>query len=209
MDKIMRRAALVLSILLCAALAASAQEVSKAERDRLLKYLKQTGNNLKKETRGLSAEQWSFKQAPDRWSVKDCLEHLALTEDLVHQMINDRLMKSPAAPEKFLAASAREKDDWVLKAIPDRSARFQAPEMIRPSGKWATSAEMWEHFATARKVTIAQAKTQKDLRLHFMDHPLKKDLDGYQWLLLIAAHTERHTKQIQEVKADPGYPKKK
>ena len=205
----MRRAALVLSILLCAALAASAQEVSKAERDRLMKYLKQTEKNLKKETKGLTPEQWKFKAAADRWSVQDCLEHLALTEDLIHQMINDRLLKAPAAPQKYTAASAAEKDEWVLKAIPDRSARFQAPEMIRPSGKWATPAEMWEHFAAARKVTIAQAKTQNELRLHYMDHPLKKDLDGYQWMLLIAAHTERHTKQIQEVKADPGYPKKK
>ena len=27
------------------------------------------------------------------------------------------------------------------------------------------------------------------------------------WLLLIAAHSERHTKQILEVKADANYPK--
>jgi len=205
----MKKIAAVLIVVLCAALAASAQELSKAERDRAVKYLKQTEKILQKETKGLTPEQWKFKAAADRWSVQDCLEHLTLTEDLVHQMMAERLMKSPAAPEKYTAVSAKEKDDWVLKAIPDRSSRFQAPEPIRPSGKWATPDEMWKHLAAAREVTIADAKTQNGLRLHFMDHPLKKDLDGYQWLLLIAAHTERHTKQIQEVKADPNYPKKK
>jgi len=30
---------------------------------------------------------------------------------------------------------------------------------------------------------------------------------GYEWILFIAAHSERHTKQILEVKADPNFPK--
>ena len=33
-------------------------------------------------------------------------------------------------------------------------------------------------------------------------------MDGYQWLLAAAAHTERHTKQILEVKANPNFPAK-
>jgi len=32
-------------------------------------------------------------------------------------------------------------------------------------------------------------------------------LDAYQWILLLSGHTERHTLQILEVKADPKYPK--
>ena len=32
-------------------------------------------------------------------------------------------------------------------------------------------------------------------------------LDGYQWLLLLSTHSERHTAQIEEVKADPNFPK--
>jgi hypothetical protein len=31
-------------------------------------------------------------------------------------------------------------------------------------------------------------------------------MDGYQWVLGVAAHTERHTKQIREVQATAGYP---
>ena len=32
-------------------------------------------------------------------------------------------------------------------------------------------------------------------------------LDGYEWILLIAGHSERHTKQMLEVKANPNFPK--
>ena len=52
-------------------------------------------------------------------------------------------------------------------------------------------------------------KTTPDLRAHVTDqNPLGMPLDAYEFLLLISAHSERHTKQILEVEADPNYPKK-
>ena len=50
-------------------------------------------------------------------------------------------------------------------------------------------------------------ETKDDLRGHGMPHPVLKTLDGYQWVLLIAGHSARHTAQIDEVKADPKFPK--
>jgi hypothetical protein len=41
-----------------------------------------------------------------------------------------------------------------------------------------------------------------------VDSPLGKKLDAYEWVLCIAAHSERHTQQINEVKSDPNFPKK-
>jgi hypothetical protein len=38
-------------------------------------------------------------------------------------------------------------------------------------------------------------------------HMIFKDLDGYQWLLMISLHSERHAAQIAEVKAHAAYPK--
>jgi hypothetical protein len=32
-------------------------------------------------------------------------------------------------------------------------------------------------------------------------------VDVYQVFLMTSAHTARHTKQIEEIKADPGFPK--
>jgi hypothetical protein len=49
--------------------------------------------------------------------------------------------------------------------------------------------------------------SQRDLRGHAADHPLFKNADGFQWLLLAAAHVERHVQQIREIKAASGFPR--
>ena len=65
-----------------------------------------------------------------------------------------------------------------------------------------------QQLITERAKTVAFLNNTKDLRDHAIDSPLGKKLDGYEWVLFISAHTERHTKQIDEVKADPNFPKK-
>jgi hypothetical protein len=60
------------------------------------------------------------------------------------------------------------------------------------------------------KVAPRQRNFLKDtpgLRDHAADTPMGTKWDGYEFILLIAAHSERHTNQIKEVKADPSYPK--
>jgi len=91
----------------------------------------------------------------------------------------------------------------------DRSAKFKAPEVIQPTRRWATSGEITKNVLDNRARTIEFiSTTQEDLRDHFMDHPVFKTLDTYQWILLTSAHMRRHTAQILEVKADPNFPKR-
>jgi hypothetical protein len=54
---------------------------------------------------------------------------------------------------------------------------------------------------------VAILQSTPDLRAHVVAHPALGPLDGYQWILTVAAHTERHTKQILEVKADTRFPR--
>lgn len=191
---------------LVGASAASAATISKQERDAAVKHLKKTEKMLKDATKGLTPAQWTYKTAADRWSVQDCVEHLALTEDFLLKRIHEG-MKTPAMPADD--AKAKETDAFVLKAIPDRTNRVTAPEPLRPSGKWATPQEMLKEFAVRRKATIEYVKkTQDDLRAHRGPSPVGRDFDGYHWILLISAHTERHTAQALEVKTSAGFPAK-
>jgi hypothetical protein len=64
-----------------------------------------------------------------------------------------------------------------------------------------------QHFIDSRATTEAYLKDTPGLRAHAMADPMGTKMDGYEWILLIAAHSERHTKQILEVKADAKYPK--
>ena len=50
------------------------------------------------------------------------------------------------------------------------------------------------------------AKTWLETAHRFEPHPFFGTLDLYQWVLLSAGHTARHTQQIEEVKRSPGFP---
>ena len=115
-------------------------------------------------------------------------------------------MTSPAAPAK--RDPVKGKDEMILERVPLRSHKAQAPEFLKPTNRWATREELVAAFEKSRSATIDYVRsTNDDLRDHFGLHPTLGTLDAYQWILLISAHSERHTKQIEEVKADPNFPK--
>jgi hypothetical protein len=182
-----------------------AQNITSAELDKAIKYLEKTHAEVVKATKDLSEAQWNFKQAPDRWSVAEVTEHIASAEDFLMEMIQEKVMKAPARTE---ADDVKALDELVLKQIPDRSNKVQAPEPLRPNNRFGSPKDSLKHFKESRDKTVAFLKKTKDLRQHAVDSPLGKKLDGYQWVLFIAAHSERHTKQIDEVMADAKFPKK-
>ena len=198
----MRKTLLIMCAAVCLGPAAFGQALTQADRDRGVKYLEQTRDGVIAATKDLSEAQWKFKAAPDKWSVAETLEHIALGEDYMFGYVTDTVMKAPAgAPDRDVAKM----DAMVLQLVPDRSNKRQAPPPLVPTGRW-TPAETLAHFLKSRQRTIEFMQTTPDLRAHVADSPLGP-LDGYEWLLFIGAHSERHTKQILEVKASPDFPK--
>jgi hypothetical protein len=125
---------------------------------------------------------------------------------MIFGLVTEKIMKTPAEPDK--RAEGKGKDEMILEKVVDRSQKVQAPEALRPTHRWATQQALIDHFKESRDRTIAYVEnTPHDLREHFGEHPLLKQMDGYQWILLISAHSHRHTLQIEEVKANPNFPK--
>ena len=182
-----------------------AQALSKEELTRAVDYLEKTRAGVLSATEGLSDAQWSFKPTPDRWSVAEVTEHIAAAEDALMVLIHDQVMAAPARSE---VTDVKAIDELVLQAIPDRTHKLKAPEPLVPINRFNTPTNSLQHFKDSRAKTISFLKDTKGLRDHAIDSPLGKKLDGYEWVLFIAAHSERHTKQINEVKADPNFPKK-
>ncbi len=196
-------ARLALAVLILSAVA-GAVSLTEAEKKEGLAQLERTRAGVIEATKGLSEAQWKFKPATDRWSVAEVMEHIALTEDLLFENTSKNVMSAPAGKaDRDYKAS----DKMVLAVIPDRTNRVKAPDVLVPTGRWPPQ-ESLDHFLKSRARTVELLKSTPGLRDHVVDSPIGQPLDAYQWLLYTSAHSERHTKQILEVKADPNFPKK-
>ncbi len=184
----------------------AAKPLTQQERDFAVASMQASRKMFLDSVSGLSPEQWNFKAGPDRWSIAECAEHIALSEDFIGDLAKIQVMKTPATPEK--RAEVKVTDQEILDKVPVRTKKFKAPEPIAPKKTFADPEQAVAHFKESREKNIAFVETtQDDLRDHFLPHPALGPLDGYQWLLMMSAHSDRHTQQILEVKADPKYPK--
>ena len=203
----MTKPLVALTVLACtlAVAPAYAQPLTEQERASLLKHLQQTRQAFLDSISGLSDAQWTFKAGPDRWSIAEVAEHIAISETTILRMVTDQIMKGPAVPRNPDAVPDEKLLGWLL----DRTSKFQAPEMLKPTNRWATRDALTKDFLAAREKTSTYVKTTTDdLHGHAAPHPVFKMLDGYQWVLLLSGHSARHTAQIEEVKASAGYPVK-
>ena len=183
--------------------AAEAQTLSQADLDRGLQYLETTKKNIVDATRGLSEAQWNFKPSVFKWSVAQVMEHIAASEDLLRQMAEGQIKEAPPGGDRDL----KKTDERVLEVIPDRSKKFQAPEQLRPRNQFGSPQAALKHFLQSRAKTVELLKNTPDLRAHVVDSGLLGKIDAFERILFVAAHSERHTKQLLEVKADPKFPK--
>src|SRR5712692_407101 len=150
--------------------AQSSETLTRHERDFAMSHLNATRKRFQDSITGLSEAQWKFKPAPDRWSIAECAEHIAVSEDSLFQLLTEKVIKSPPAPEK--KAEIKNNDEAILKGVADRTTKAQAPEFLRPSGRWSTTAEILSHFNQSRDRTVAYVEnTQEDLRAHVMSSP--------------------------------------
>ncbi len=178
--------------------------VSKVERKYALTLMKETYKDALKATKGLSEEQLNFRAAPEKWSVKECFYHIAATEKGLWGML-ESAMKAPANPEK--RSEIKVTDEQFVNMIKDRTTKFQAPEPFQPKNiSYKSLAEAADDFKINRTAHIKYMKTStEDMRNHVVQMPFGW-IDCYQLYLMIGAHSNRHTQQMNEVKANPAFP---
>jgi hypothetical protein len=160
---------LVALLLVTGAAAASAQEVTSAERDRALQYLESTKKNVLEATEGLSQAQWNFKPTPDSWSVAQVMEHIAAAEDFIRDnLVKEKVMVSPSGPP---GRDVKKTDEAVVAMDPDRTHKAQSPEPLVPSNRFGSPDGSVNHFVESRATTEQFLKTTTGLRDHVMDGP--------------------------------------
>jgi hypothetical protein len=175
-----------------------------SERRRAIAYLNETRDRLLGATRGLSPAQLQFQPAPGRWSVAECLEHIVFVEDRILGRISAALAEPPNTAKRSAFAGS---DDELLGRVTDRGDRRQAPEIVRPTGRWPHDRLIPEFEAVRKRSAEFAASARVNLRHYFLPHPFFGDLDCYQYLLLIGGHSDRHCAQAEEVMSTRGFPR--
>lgn len=140
------------------------------------------------------------KPAPDRWSVAEVLEHLALVETSIARLIEKRGAEARAAgirPETetrtvlYTLDSAR---------VLDRRAAVTAHERVQPRAGLDADAA-WAALSTAQTAVREAVIGVDGLALGEITYPHRSlgTLDLYQWIAFTATHEMRHMAQIREI----------
>ena len=201
----MKRYISFLPALLLVSFIALPNDITRKEKKFAVNYLEETRDALIRTVAGLTVDQFNFKPAEDRWSIRECIQHIALAEVNLRQMV-DHSLNQPANPEKKVEIKVT--DEQMIKMFTDRSSKFKAAEPMLPEKSPSeTATDALSSFKMNRDKLIKFVKNTKvDLRNHISPSPAGM-LDAYQLILAIGAHSNRHTQQIAEVLADPNFPK--
>lgn len=179
--------------------------VSKKERKSAAKFLKETEKGVLKSVKGLSEAQLKFKPAPDKWSVEECMMHIAASEKMLWGMVEKTLAEKANSEKR---ADIKMSDEDVKKNIEDRTNKVKTFAPLEPQNTgYKNLEEAMSSFKAERTKLIDYIKsTEADLRNHVATLP-PGSFDCYQMILFIGAHSNRHMQQMEEVKADPNFPK--
>jgi hypothetical protein len=139
------------------------------------------------------------RPAPERWSVAEVIEHLALVEAVFIGRIAGAIDSARAGlgPEGPTCASLPE--TFVVR-MADRVNKRNAPDAAQPTGTLDVAAG-WAAVEANHQRLRGLVGSVDGLALSqvTVDHPVFGSMTVYQWVELMAAHEGRHTEQIKEV----------
>ena len=196
----------LLSLVWCLSVYAADAHMTPEERGNVLHWLDESHQEFLAAINGVNEDQWKWKPAPERWSVGETAEHIVLAEAMLFDNVK-KALSSPANPA--WEEKTKGKTEFIVKVMAPRQGKASAPEPIVPRGGM-TLAQVKDRFEQQRADIVKFAsETSVPLKEHTAEHPFPVfgTLNAYQWLIYAPLHTERHDKQIAEVKATAGYPK--
>lgn len=173
--------------------------------DDIYAFVDQARRRLEQRVSDLTPMQQRFKTSPEKWSVAEVVEHLALIEEKLSGMIAMLIKRAAEAQNHYPTVFAPVSLDRFGGLVTER---VEAPQMMRPSGLASIHASL----AKLRDSRTTLVKLRPEIEMHDLaatafPHPLFGALNVYEWLLFIGLHEERHRKQIEHVIRARDFPK--
>lgn len=199
---------LLLGLLVITGLAGTLNNTSLSQKERkyAMNLMKDGKTELFNSVEGLSKAQLDYKPNQDSRSIREYIFHIASCEKNCWNLLS-AIMKTAPDPDKRSLINYT--DDELVSMIEDPEHVNLLSESLKSKNKDFTSLEdALGSFRLQRTNHIKYVKlSTEDLRNHVVQMPFGW-IDCYQFCLMISAHSQRHIKQIQELKADPGFPEK-
>ncbi|CAN5831346.1 hypothetical protein BH10BAC2_BH10BAC2_21780 [soil metagenome] len=182
------------------------QPKSWTENDRrwLSDSLKITRDQLVEETENLTEAQWNFKESPDRWSIKEVVEHICYWELLLTHEVSKALSQEPQPELRKKAKPDSIYLGFILEQQQHISTEYTKPfTYTLPMGlNDGKNNVAWFLKMRNESVNFIDSTTI-DLRAFFM---YDKRPNIHQVYITIFGHTERHLRQIRKIKLNANYP---
>jgi len=196
--KLLRFSPIVVIILTTAAVAGMTDE----DREHLLVHFQMTTQMVAEQVRGLSPAQLEYRASPDRWSIRECVSHLAVAEPDYWR----DLMKAVKVPPDMQSKKSVASDADIMWYGIDRVVHQKTGGGHEKVDTYKEVGVALDKFQKLRAEMIEYIKsTNDDLRAHSFGD--REPIDCWQWMLEISTHAERHIQQIREIKNDPTFPK--
>ncbi|WP_268125250.1 DinB family protein [Roseivirga pacifica] len=179
--------------------------MTKEERAFAIKYMDEATKGVEQTTKGLSAEQLAYKPDANTWSVEECLKHMAISEETIWAGFVTTALQT--APDPSKRAEVQVEDKMLLGMIESRQQKVQTQAPFEPTNKPEDFKTVMKEFKSLRAEHAKWMKnTDDDLRNRYAQTPVGT-IHAYQAVLFISGHVKRHTDQMKEVMASPGFPK--
>lgn len=133
------------------------------------------------------------KQPSDTsWSAAQIVEHLLILEKLAIQAIRGETIPSTRAADS--------KTSIIKWAMEDETKRV-APQIVMPSGNMKDKQELLQALKEAReKLKTAINDVDITEACKAFKHPALGTLTRLEWIFFTIVHTDRHRRQIDELK---------
>ena len=165
------------------------------DRDKILNLLREGRQTWLASLEG--ATNITQRPGPDRWSVLEIAEHVAIVEKRLCGLIRN------AQPGTEPPADARREDAFAT-GLAAREDRVMAPDVVHPTGAVKSLEEATAAFEQARAETLAFVASNPDLRTVNVKHMRFGQVSGYEMAAVLASHPARHAKQVAEARAAVG-----
>ena len=179
---------------------------SEEDKKYILNNLVRTRDSIIIETQNLSKTQWNFKESPERWSINQIVEHLAIWEILLQREISQALLAGARAELNKQGRTDSAIIAFLTEENPHIATEYTKPFSFTVPTGFNDGKNNLAWFLKMRNEGIGYVdSTTTDLRVYFL-RPGRGNI--HQVFITIFAHTDRHLRQIRRVKAHPNYPKK-